>query len=359
MSNQHTSKDITLYWESGTAYELFVSLYVLHKPELFGIRASWAAGIRSRIPAAERKLLEEVVPFTGFPLTWIHKLPGPKDAISALWALKQIPPAERMIRMINEEEKDSVWNKALMNVARKCAWDQDDLVILKDFLKEKGEAALDDKKIISLLARWAAPEELGEGFLTALQAYQQAFFEEEEKRLDPILKAGLERARQLAPKMSIEELLTELSQGVRLEDIYCCKNLVILPAFWTTPLVLYMKSDEDTMLFMFGVRPVDMSAIPGEMVPDGLLRALRALSDTSRLKILYYLSKEELTASELSRRLRLRAPTVTHHLSELRLSGLVNVTVKGQEKLYRTRDEALDSMYTALKAFLHMSKSEQ
>jgi DNA-binding transcriptional ArsR family regulator len=82
------------------------------------------------------------------------------------------------------------------------------------------------------------------------------------------------------------------------------------------------------------------------------LIALKALADPTRLKILRYLSEQELTPSELSRRLNLRAPTVTHHLKELRLAGLVNVTFRGQEKLYRTRLGALDSIHVDLKAFL-------
>ena len=79
-----------LLWEMGTGYELFISLTVLHGPEYYGVRASWAAGIRSRIPAPERKFLEEVVPFLPFPLGWVHNLPEPRDSISALWALRQI-----------------------------------------------------------------------------------------------------------------------------------------------------------------------------------------------------------------------------------------------------------------------------
>ncbi len=89
----------TITWDFGTAYELFISLHVLHEPDYFGIRPSYAAGVRSRIPAPERKLLEEVYPLTGVPLKWLHSLPAPKDAVSALWALKQIPVAERMIKL--------------------------------------------------------------------------------------------------------------------------------------------------------------------------------------------------------------------------------------------------------------------
>ncbi|HXQ39576.1 MAG TPA: hypothetical protein VN843_36595, partial [Anaerolineales bacterium] len=67
----------TIQWEFGTAYEMFISLHVFHEPDYYGIRASWAAGVRSRIPAAERKLLEEVYPLISVPLAWIHSLPAP------------------------------------------------------------------------------------------------------------------------------------------------------------------------------------------------------------------------------------------------------------------------------------------
>ena len=34
-----------LSFDFGTAYDLFISLQVLHYPEKFGLRASWAAGV--------------------------------------------------------------------------------------------------------------------------------------------------------------------------------------------------------------------------------------------------------------------------------------------------------------------------
>ena len=324
----------TLHWEFGTAYELFISLHVLHTPEKFGIRASWVAGIRSRIPATERKLLEDILPFIGIPLAWVHELPGSKDAISALWALKQMPPAERLIHMLCiQEDCDNEWGQMLVRIRQNKAWEPKDLELFKQMAKKEGDTGINDEKIIRFLDRWAKPEELGEGFLSALQAYHQAFFEEEEKRLTPILQAGLDRARGRAATISVQELLIELSQGVQLGDFMKAKNLVIIPAYWTTPLILYAPIKDDIMLFFFGARPADMAIIPGEMVPDSLVRVMKALAEPTRLKILYYLTQEELTPSELARRLHLRAPTVTHHLSELRLSGLVHVTYKGQEKL--------------------------
>ena len=44
-----------LLWDWGTAYDLFVSLDVLHDPTYFGVRGSWAAGVRARLPAAVRE----------------------------------------------------------------------------------------------------------------------------------------------------------------------------------------------------------------------------------------------------------------------------------------------------------------
>jgi DNA-binding transcriptional ArsR family regulator len=345
-----TATASTLSWDYGTAYELFISLHVLHLPEHYGLRAAWAAGIRSRIPAAERKFLEEVIPFLGMPLGWVYQLPTPKDALSVLYALRQIPPEKRLLTVVDIENwHEEKFKPVFRDLLERGAWTKDDFALLKSLLKEKKD--FDEKALTHFLDWWVRPAESGEMLLLSLQAYQQVFFEEEEKRVAPVLKAGLERAQDLAGKMGLPELMVELSQGVRFDEPIE-KELVIAPAYWTTPLVVLEHLSEERMLFLFGARPANMSATPGELVPDGLLRGLKALADSTRLKILYYLSREELTPSELSRRLHLRAPTVTHHLGELRLAGLVNLTVRGQEKFYSARREALNATCKSLDQFL-------
>lgn len=363
------SGSASIEWEFGTAYELFISLHVFHKPDHYGIRASWAAGVRSRIPAAERKLLEEVYPFIGPPLRWIHSLPEPKDSITALWALKQIPPGERMIKLLSldvphehgtpeEIEKHNRGRETVLRIMETGTWQPEDVDFLlkvwgkKDYLKNK-------EALERVLNWWTRPEELGEGFLSGLQHYYQAFFEEEEKRIAPVLQAGLERARELASSMTVEELVTELSQGIRFSEEIRVQRLIIAPAFWTTPLVYFEHLQPDAMLLLFGARPADMPAIPGEKLPDGLVRSLKALADPTRLKILFYLSHESLSPSELARRLHLRAPTVTHHLSELRLASLVELTIKQDEKRYSIRRQALESTFGNLTAFLEGAPSEE
>lgn len=362
MSEQSPTPEIQ--WDFGTAYELFISLHVLHTPDFYGIRPSYAAGVRSRIPATERRLLEDMYPLMGAPLHWVNSLLAPKDAISALWALKQIPPAERlpMLQRIyetceyetpEEMEKHTRFNEILLRVMAERVWKpEDEEFIRKIFSKKHGDVKESVKRY---LGWWSRPAEFGEGLLAALQAYYQAFFEEEEKRIEPILRAGMERAQGLAATMKFDELFSELSQGVQWGDKFLAKKIVIVPAFWNTPLILFEKLDSDTLLLTFGARPADMSALPGETLPDGLVRSLKALADPTRLKILFYLSQESLAPSELARRLHLRAPTVTHHLSELRLASLVNVTIEGQEKKYKVRREALQSTFSSLQDFLKIT----
>lgn len=359
MTNKTSSPEII--WDFGTAYELFISLHVLHEPDFFGIRPSYAASVRARIPAAERKLLEEIFPLTGVPLKWLSNLPAPKDAISALWALKQIPPAERMLTLqqVNDpcdfedqemQEKRLRINEMMLRIANEGKWKAADLEF---FLKMFGKKHSLKKDVVErALDWWSKPEELGEGFLSALQSYYQAFFEEEEKRIEPALRAGLERAQALAATVSFEELFNELSQGLQLSEEFKASTFILAPAFWTTPLVFFEQLDRNTMILTFGARPTDMSVIPGETVPDALVRSLKALADPTRLKILHYLTHESLTPSEIARKLQLRPPTVTHHLKELRLAGLVELSLLHEENRYTARKQAINAVYENLNAFL-------
>ena len=345
-----SAADTTLSWDVGTAYEFFVSLHVLHEPEYYDLRPSWAAKIRSRIPTAERTFLEETLAFITFPIAWLYSLPQPKNAITVLYALQQIPPAKRGRVLFDLDSGVKPESKCLLEIAERRSWDKNDLAILAPIMGTFGHGS-GEQSLIKFLNWWVRPDNFGNMLLSALQAYHQAFFEQEEKRVGPVLELGLEHAKQLAGQLSIPDLIAELSRGIRFTE-ELGKELILVPTYWMTPLVHLGEINKEKKMFMFGARPSTMSAIPGELVPDGLLITLKALADPTRLKILCYLNREELTPSELSRRLNLRAPTVTHHLKELRLAGLVNLTLHGQEKLYRARLEALDIMQGDLKGFL-------
>ena len=83
-------------WDIGSAYDLFISLWVIHRPDNFGLRPSWAAGVRSRLPLPLREVMEESQKFLFIPLNWIHNLPDPKNAQTVLDSLKALSPEDRL-----------------------------------------------------------------------------------------------------------------------------------------------------------------------------------------------------------------------------------------------------------------------
>ena len=246
-----------------------------------------------------------------------------------------------------------------MSVAVRGAWDERDRDILRT-AHPRGEEKLlfSPQELATVLNWWAHPEEFGERYLAALRIYHEVFFSEEERRIRPALQEALSRAQELAERLALPDLLEELSQGLRFDKLPEIAELVLAPSYWTTPLLTFGQLSAERAIWLFGARPPGASLVPGEVVPDTILRVLDALSDPTRLRILHYLAQEPLTPAQLSRLLRLRAPTVTHHLQALRLAGLVQLTLgEGKEvKRYAARPEAIAAAFASLKDFLEKNE---
>jgi DNA-binding transcriptional ArsR family regulator len=348
-----------ILWDWGTAYDLFASLHVLHHPENFGLRGSWAAGVRSRLTASQRTILEDAQEvFFSNPLGWVFNLPEPKDAATALWALGQINPADRLPALAFHADLIPEIFETLKEVSTKRSWNNDDLQRLKPKYQFK-EKSSHSNGLVTLLEWWSRPDEFGERFLAALQAYVSVFFSEEERRIKPYLQQALAGAQEKARQLEFTQLMVELSQGVKMATLEQADEVVFVPSYWTTPLVMYDCVIKNNWVVLFGARPADVALVPGEVVPDALLRALKALSDPTRLLILHYLSDKPLTPSQLARKLRLRAPTVIHHLSALRLAGLVFVSLEAEEeKRYTVRETAVKDTFETLRKFLSVKNAE-
>jgi DNA-binding transcriptional ArsR family regulator len=293
------------------------------------------------------------------PFHWIYGLPDPKNATTVLWALEQLSPAERLPLLALSPEIPSEVAERLEEIATKQAWSQKERQALADAYHracsdDKAKKVPSAEKLETILDTWAHAEEFGERFLRALRAYHELFFAEEERRIRPALESALVRAQELAKGLDLTDLLEELSQGLRFDVLPEAGKLVLAPSYWCTPLVFFGRVSPDRDMWLFGARPPDASLVPGEMVPESLLRSLKALSDPSRLRILHDLFHEELTPSELARRLRLRAPTVTHHLKILRLAGLVQLTL-GEDRVtrcYAARPDGVATTWASLQEFL-------
>jgi biotin operon repressor len=74
---------------------------------------------------------------------------------------------------------------------------------------------------------------------------------------------------------------------------------------------------------------------------ERLSRLYRAMGDPTRLRILGLLAEQEATGQDLSERLGLTPPTISHHMAKLVEAGLVLVTPQAQRRLYRLNLDAL------------------
>ena len=341
-------------WDIGTAYDFFISLWVLHEPEHLGLRGSWAAGVRSRLPAPERELLQRATQII-WPLPWVYSLPKPKDVATALDTLRALPSEQRLMALMPSvhDAIAETWHR----VAARGKWNENDLQVMFDEMQHEGWKKEPPAKVRKLAAEsldlWAEHARSADLLISAFDCFHAEFFAEEETRIRPALEASLSNARELSRTTpSWEKLLEVLSQGVRVSTDWEHKEIILVPSYWGTPLPLMADFDTDKLLFLYGARPADQSLIPGELVPDALYQALKALADPSRLRILRYLAGSPMTPTELARRLRLRTPTVLHHLDALRLARLILVNLDADGRRYAVRPEAVESVFELLSQFL-------
>lgn len=350
--------NVKIIWDQGTAYDFLSSLHVLHYPDDFGLRGAWAAGVRSRLPADTREFLEVVVGNMNTPLAWIHSLPEPKDAATVLLALKRIPVGERL-SALRLSPVDSAEVKALLGtVTEKGDWNQDDLDQLMRLWRNAGSAhrvipgPVTEKRAAKVLDMYADPECFGEKYLDSLNTYYQVFFSEEERRIVPKLEQALERARMVANEEGDTAYLEVIKNRLGVEILDQVETVVLAPSYWCSPAHQHSGGHTEVVL-LFGARPKEESLVPGEIVPEELMKRLKAMTDPTRMRILRYLLQEQLTPAELARRLRLRAPTVTHHLHTLKASGMVQFVKKGKnEHLYYAKMDSIKETYMLLRDFL-------
>lgn len=350
-------------WDIGTAYDLFTSLVVLHHPDRYGLRGNWAAGVRSRLPTRKREYLAMLSKQARvWSVPWLASQDVPqKDASTVLTLLAAIPPQQRLQRLARCYMADEL-KDVLEPVLERGSWHDADREALREAhrlvqQREGNKRKITDEDLIAQLDVWANPLEFGERYLDALCTYYEVFFHEDEARIQPALAETAVTAQALAARLPLPELLEELSQGLAFDDANLdkVKRLRLIPSFWTTPLSLFMPlrhQAEGEWIFLFGGRPPSVSLVPGEVVPDLLHNTLKALADPTRLRILRYLSAEPLTPAELARRLRLRPPTVIHHLDALRLARLVQLRLGPEGRRYAVRREAVNQMAHMLTEYL-------
>jgi DNA-binding transcriptional ArsR family regulator len=205
-----------------------------------------------------------------------------------------------------------------------------------------------------MLSLWADAARFGERYLAMLQEYVEVFFAEEERRLRPYLEAALAQAQAAYNEREWPDFLAEILGGMPVDGFpETVTEIVFAPSYWVTPYAFRLQATETRMIITFRARPPGASLIPGEVVPDMLLAALKALADGTRLRILQQLTASPATPTQLARRLRLRPATIGHHIKQLQLAGLVRVNAReGKEVWYASRHADVELLFANTIKFL-------
>ena len=342
-----------IYWDSSTAYDFFISLFVLHNPDRFGLRPQWAAGVRARIPEPHRQLLENSFDFLPIPLVWINRLDvKPKTSKALLIELAKISPAERFLIFFHPSQLTDDILETFENIRRSGIVTSKDIENLR-LIYQRRPVPIKTSALQKLGEALRSPEAFGQALLSALESYYAVFFAEEEERIAPCIDEGLSKAQQLAENLSIKELMENLSNGISFEPVDQVEQVWLIPSYWSTPLTVIKFLEPQETLMAFGCRQKNQNLIPGEYIPEDLVTSLKALSDSSRLRILHYLNIAPETPAGLARKMRLRPPTIIHHLNILRLAKLVQIDIAASgERRYSLRETAVLSHLSQIKEYI-------
>lgn len=88
-----------------------------------------------------------------------------------------------------------------------------------------------------------------------------------------------------------------------------------------------------------------ITKMENEEVLNRLAEFFKILGDTTRVKILYALDKNELCVCDIANILKMTKSSISHQLGTLRRSGIVKCHRKGKEVFYMLDDEHVREVF--------------
>jgi hypothetical protein len=201
-------------WDHGTAWDFFASLEVIFTPGDYGLRASWAAGVRSRLSSGARDTLGVLMRIEMIPLAWIQTLDEPKTARVALEALEAMEPEDILPSLALNPRKTEPQDDMLRAIAAQGSWTREERDKIAETIHTcHGKAQIfrnDD--LDAWIEAWAHVKEFGAAYRAGMREFYEVFFRDEEKRIAADVEMALANARGLSERLPPRELFEELSQ---------------------------------------------------------------------------------------------------------------------------------------------------
>lgn len=192
-----------------------------------------------------------------------------------------------------------------------------------------------------------------EGYLRAtrrvLLAWQERF-EPIEARIARFEQRDADSRRADFGRLPFSDFIEQATGGVKWVPQAGIERVQLAPTYFGRP-YNWVFGGRDWHLYCYPIADSALDLDRGS-APASLVRLHRALGDDSRLRILRLLADGDLYLTEIAERMGLSKPTVSHHLAQLRASGLVSTTESGTLMYYSLRRERLAGVGPDLIAFL-------
>lgn len=197
--------------------------------------------------------------------------------------------------------------------------------------------------------------------ITALAVWNEAVFEVESPRIEPLLAREAQALERRRAEMAPEPFIELAMRGVQWQRPAGLRRIIFAPSYFCRPAVFYhFWHGALTFCAPIEFSPSETEApwrdprAPG----DDILRFFEALGDSTRLRILRLLADREMYLTELAERLGLTKATTKHHMVRLRAAGFVTLYDRDRLTYYALRPDVARRAGQMLDAYLgHASQS--
>jgi DNA-binding transcriptional ArsR family regulator len=335
---------LALTFQVTPAYDLIHGPAAAAQPEKHELSAGWARKVRHALPVDARR---DLAFFFGDPLVLgvgaIRSVPDLPDSVptSLLAALERSDAAELLALLLTRGAPDRQVAGSLRRVVRKRGSDDD----AKRLEAHLASFRVETRRRAS--AMLADPEDMRRRYVTLIGDFYRHWLADRIPEIEPILAQRVRHGRRSIGKLPAKEVIARATGGFTLHDQEA-RAVTLVPSYFASPFVYVVREGREPVL-VYGVRP---AASPAKHDPIAAqsVRALKALSDETRLRILQLLAAQPMYGQQLADALGLSHPTVSHHMAQLRIAGLTRTELDAEgNKTYFVRPEALEDLFSDLR----------
>jgi DNA-binding transcriptional ArsR family regulator len=341
----------TVQIEAAPAYELLLTLYTFYNPEevdSYAVGPAWFEETRAKVAMALNGDLAAAA--VGLGHMWpqlvglAREVAPPRGVPAFLDYLEAAPPRELLLHALGYYHSGG-YHHASPEVIERAA--NGDPRAQEEYLGPMDEH--DGKRPALDFLFSLPPDETQRLIVAILRRWYEEVFRAEEPRLLPILERDAAAKRRLIPRMSPEQLIERVTNGVRYTREAGIDRVVLIPSFILRPWVL-ITAHANAKIVFYSVS--DESLMPAREPSAARLSQLyKALADEKRLQILKRIAASSCTLQQIADDLGLGKSLVHHHLFTLRSAGLIGVSTES-DKRYSLRADAIAGAGDFLAAYL-------